>query len=502
MDEKHNLKKRSSQSGQSTRPNSITESTETKKMNNKRFKWLIIIEVLVCCIIIGSYLFMSFSKKNSEDDNLNNSDTGTEQMTDDTSENSKESQDDIIPVVTLTPEEIEQQRLEEEEKVTQQKIAVLIEKANQMAMGYDYNGAIEKIQSFEGDYSEYEALTTAIAGYKSTKETLDPFGAYDSVNQISHIFFHSLVADTAKAFDGDRKSNGYNFYMTTVTEFKKMMQQMYNEGYVLVGIHDLAKEVTSEDGTTKFVEDKILLPPDKKPFVLSQDDVNYYAYMDGDGFASRFVIDENGRPSTEMIMEDGTTSIGDYDLVPVLETFIAEHPDFSYKGARGIIALTGYEGTLGYRTNDITSPTYEQDKKTVKQIAKVLKEWGWEFASHSYGHRNMLTYGYKFLIQDTDRWMKEVGSLIGPTDIYVYPYGIDIETSMATYSSDKYKYLKKLGFNYLCGVYKAPWIQIKDDYIRMTRRPLDGQAMLQFPERLTDLFDLSTIIDASRPALK
>jgi len=502
MGEKHNLIKHSSKLGQSTDPNSTSKTSKTKKVKNKRFKKIIIFELVVCCIVVSSYLFLSFSKKNSESDNSYNLDTGTEQMTDDTSENSHQSQDNIVPVVTLTPEEIEQQRLEEEEKVIQQKIAVLIEKADQLALGYDYNGAIEMIQSFEGDYSKYEALNTKIAGYEASKKKLDPFGAYDSVNQISHIFFHSLVADTAKAFDDDKKSNGYNYYMTTVTEFKEMMQQMYNDGYVLVSIHDLIKKVTAEDGTIKFVEDKILLPPDKKPFVLSQDDVNYYAYMDGDGFASRIVIDENGRPSTEMIMEDGTTSIGDYDVVPVLETFIAEHPDFSYKGARGIMALTGYEGTLGYRTNDTTSPTYEQDKETVKQVVKVLKDWGWEFASHSFGHRNMQTYGYNFLVHDTDRWMEEVGSLIGPTDIYVYPYGIDIETSMGTYSSKKYKYLKKLGFNYFCGVFKDPWIQIKDDYIRMTRRPLDGQAMLQFPERLTDLFDLSAIIDESRPALK
>ena len=58
-----------------------------------------------------------------------------------------------------------------------------------------------------------------------------------------------------------------------------------------------------------------------------------------------------------------------------------EHPDFSYKGAKGILALTGYEGALGYRTNDPTSPTYEQDKETVKEVARVLKENGWEFVA-------------------------------------------------------------------------------------------------------------------------
>jgi peptidoglycan/xylan/chitin deacetylase (PgdA/CDA1 family) len=224
--------------------------------------------------------------------------------------------------------------------------------------------------------------------------------------------------------------------------------------------------------------------------------------MDGDGFASRIVIDENGRPSAEMIMDDGIVKRGDFDMVPALETFIAKHPDFSYRGARGILALTGYEGTLGYRTNNMDSPTYEQDKTAVKNVVKVLKEYGWEFASHSYGHRDMQKYSFKFLKKDTDRWLKEVGSLIGPTDIYVFPYGIDIETSMKNYSSNKYQYLKKSGFDYYCGVYKEPWIQINHDYVRMTRRPLDGQAMLQFPERLADLFNLKTIVDPSRPKLK
>ncbi len=489
------------------------EST-AKEGKNKRLKKIIMIETIILCIVVGIYIFISLSNNNWGNDNTNNTQAGP--ITGDLNNNNQQNADNSIEP-TLSPKEIEQQRLEEEEKekerlekerlenerrAEEEIVTALVEKADLLAMGYDYNGAIKMIKSFEGDYTKNENLQAAIAGYKATKETLVPLGAYDSVNQISHIFFHSLVADTAKAFDGDREANGYNYYMTTISEFNQMMEQMYKEGYVLVSIYDVAKEEDLKAGKTNFIAGDILLPPDKKPFVISQDDVNFYKYMNEDGFASRMVIDDNGRPSTEMILEDGTVTVGDYDLVPVLETFIAEHPDFSYKGARGIIALTGYEGTLGYRTNDEQSPTYEQDKKTVKQVAEVMKEWGWEFASHSYGHRNMLTYDYKFLKNDTDRWLEEVGSLVGPTDIYIYPYGIDIETTTGHYSSDKFNYLKSVGFNYYCGVFKSPWIQVKDDYVRMTRRPLDGQAMLQFPERLKDLFDLSTVIDSSRPALK
>ncbi|SFN99864.1 hypothetical protein SAMN04489757_10665 [Anaerocolumna aminovalerica] len=465
------------------------ESNVKKTSKKGKYKTILVAELLLLFIAIAGILTFALAKGGYFKKNNNNQPQGGINAPGDKDKG-------------LTPEEKEEKRLEEEKKAQQEKISKLVEEADLLAMGYDYDKAIETIKSYGEGYTNHTVLTDAIAKYEADKEKLVPLGAYESVNEISHVFFHSLVADNSKAFDGDYASNGYNYYMTTISEFKEMMKQMYEAGYVLVSIHDVARQVTAEDGTTKFVSGDIMLPPDKKPFVLSQDDVNYYEYMTGDGFASKAVIDENGRPSTAMIMDDGTVSVGDYDMVPVLETFIAEHPDFSYKGARGILALTGYEGTLGYRTNDKTSPTYEEDKETVKEVVKNLKEWGWEFASHSYGHRNMGKASYTFTVTDTDRWMEEVGSLIGPTDVYIFPYGIDIEESVSGYTSDKYNYLKSLGFNYYCGVFKSPWIQVKDEYVRMTRRPLDGQAMLQFPERLADLFDLSKVIDPDRPALK
>ena len=70
------------------------------------------------------------------------------------------------------------------------------------------------------------------------------------------------------------------------------------------------------------------------------------------------VLDENGKPTCEYVQADGTTVTGAYDCVPLLDQFIAEHPDASYHGAKGMIALTGYDGILGYRT-DIAYKTHE-----------------------------------------------------------------------------------------------------------------------------------------------
>lgn len=112
--------------------------------------------------------------------------------------------------------------------------------------------------------------------------------------------------------------------MTTVSEYNAITQSMYEKGYVLVSPHDMC--TVNDDGTV--TPKNILLPADKKPFVLSQDDVSYYHYMDGDGFATKLVLDENGQVKNEYKNDDGSVSVGDYDLVPLLDTFVAEHPDF------------------------------------------------------------------------------------------------------------------------------------------------------------------------------
>ena len=475
----------------------VANNRRKPRKSRGRLKWIILLEVGILVLLFGTYYMITTLNKDPKTvgEVKNN--------TENDSPGDNKSQPD--PKETLTPEQkealAEQERLQKEAAEREE----LIAQARRLTLSYDYDGAIEMIKGYqgkEGGYQVYPVLTKAITDIEAEKASLVLYGgSYDSVTQFNHVFFHSLVADNSLAFDGDYDAAGYNMYMTTIYEFKQMMQEMYEDGYILISIHDIAKEVTLEDGSKVFKAQEIYLPPGKKPFVLSQDDVNYYDYMEGDGFATRLVIDEDGKVTCEMKLQDGTITYGAFDMVPIIDEFVEEHPDFSYRGAKGIIALTGYEGALGYRTNDPTSPTYEQDKQTAKAVADAMKANGWEFASHSWGHKNMQTRTFAQVETDAKRWRDEVEPITGPTDILIFPYGVDIETTMGHYSSDKFAMLKEMGFDYYCGVNKGPWMHIKEDYVRMTRRPLDRQAMLQFPERLTDLFDdLSKIIDPERPA--
>lgn len=388
----------------------------------------------------------------------------------------------------------------------------VIAQAKLLADGYDYDGAINLLSS--STYASDESVTAAIDEYNATKETLvraDP-------RKVTHVFFHTLIMDTSKAFDGDSREKGYNQVMTTKDEFMKILQSMYERGFVLVRLHDVAYEVTAEDGSRHFQEGDIMLPEGKKPFVMSQDDVCYYEYMDGDGFASRMIIGEDGKPTNEMKMDDGSVSVGSYDLVPLLDDFIKEHPDFSYRGAKACIAFTGYNGILGYRTDSAYNTdeykaehpdfNFEEERANAAKVVQCLRDDGFEIASHSWGHRNMGTIPMDKFREDTDKWANEVETLTGPCDIILFPFGSDIgDWHPYDTSSERFQYLYNKGFRYFCNVDSSQYfVQIGDDYMRQGRRNLDGYRMYyDLPEsgaggdHLSDLFDVNEVFDRSRP---
>lgn len=393
--------------------------------------------------------------------------------------------------------------------------AELIAQADKMAAQYDYNGAIELLKA-SSYYTGSQSMQNAVAGYEATKATCSPY----PLDQVTHVFFHTMVKDVEKAFDGDTDEAGYNQVMTTMNEFAAIMQSMYERGYVMVSLHDMC--VVNSDGTVSRGE--ILLPPGKKAFVLSQDDVSYYHYMDGDGYAQKLIVDENGKVKNTYIEEDGSISVGDYDMVPWIDTFVEEHPDFAYHGHKGVVALTGYEGVLGYRTDEVyrtkeasriteyqqeffqANPDFDEAawKKEVEDaraVAQAMKDSGWEFASHTWGHISPLARGIEVTQTDTQRWLDNVASVVGDTDIIIFAFGADIG-GWQPYTSDNefFSYLKGKGFNIYCNVDSSQnWVQFGENFMRQGRRNLDGYRMYYNPELLTDLFDVNEVWDASRP---
>lgn len=464
-----------------------------KKKRTKRIFKIVFVEILLVALIFGGFRLYVFVQDQLEKLTDNRNDTADREAGEGNSAGLTKEQQEAKD---------EQDRLFREEADRK----ALIEQADRLASGYNYDGAIELLKSYQGEtggYQRYTSLVNAIERYETEQTELSLYGGvYNSVYEISHLFFNALIADTARAFDGDSNSAGYNKYNITVSEFNKLLQSLYDQDYVLINVSDIYTLQTQADGSVRYVPNKFYLKRGKKPIILSEDDVAYYEYMLDDGFASKLVQDENGKLINEMVLSDGTITTGAFDIVPIVDAFIEEHPDFSYNGAKGLLTLTGYEGVFGYRTDDKASATYAEDVEAAKKIAEALKADGWEFACHSWGHKDMQAGDAALLKNDTDRWLSEVGSIVGATEIYAFPFGNDIEVGGGIYSGEKYEYLKASGFNVFLGVYKEPWLHIKKNYVRMTRRPIDGQAFLQYPDRLADLFKVEELLFPSRPELQ
>ncbi|ETP73446.1 putative xylanase/chitin deacetylase [Lachnospiraceae bacterium JC7] len=399
------------------------------------------------------------------------------------------------------------------EAAAQEDLYQLVAKSDIQAAMYDYDAAVETLTS--SSYASDPQVQAKIQEYQNQAAACV---AFDN-SQVTHVFFHILCVDTERAFTNDAAGKDFNQVMTTIPEFEAILQQMYDRGYVLVGLHDMAEIEIQPDGTEKMVKKKIMLPEGKKAFVMSEDDVCYYEYMEGKGFADKMVLDENGKLKLQYTDAAGNVSIGDYDIVPILDNFIEQHPDFSYRGAKAIIAFTGYNGVLGYRTDETydesspnrdpkmkANPNIAEDRETCKVLMQALIDDGYELASHSWGHLNFTNRELATLTKDTDRWERNVESLMpGNCDIILYPFGADIaDWHPYTTENEKFNMLQNAGFRYFCNVDSNPaWVQFGSNFVRQGRRNLDGYRMWMDysgqDSKLSDLMDVKTVFDQRRP---
>ncbi len=402
--------------------------------------------------------------------------------------------------------------------------ASLIDQAKLLAAGYDYDGAIALLQTMPG-YESDAQITAEIAGYEEAKNACVAI----DVTTVPHIFYHSLINDTDRAFNvetlGQGAVDGMNAWMTTVEEFDKITQTMYDNGYVYVRLRDLVVQSADENGNVTFSPNtNLMLPPGKKPVVLSVDDLSYYHSYEPAGYPDKLILDENGDVKCHYVTADGTEQVGDFDVVPRLNTFLEAHPDGAYKGARGLIALTGYNGVFGYRTDadyelqeNLMSdqsqwlsehPEFNRQTEIAEatKIAEAIKADGWEFASHTWGHLSVTNKTVNELRTDNEKWVNNVQNIVGPVDTIIFAHGNDIG-DWQDYSPDneKYQYFKSAGYNFFCNVDGSQpyWVQIRDQYVRQGRIDLDGymlyRSSLGETTVIDDMFLASQVFDSRRP---
>lgn len=302
---------------------------------------------------------------------------------------------------------------------------------------------------------------------------------------IAHVFYHPVITEPKVAFTQEKNQAKGNFdWMITADEFKRSLDELYKHYYILIDPHEAydLKEKT-------MIRKKLKLPKGKKPLILSIDDMNYYEYMRGHGYADRLVLDQKQHVVSETKDKNGKVTTSETnDIVPILNRFVKDHPDFSLNGQKGVIALTGYNGVLGYRTNELDNKNYPKRKEDAKKVVKALKRDGWTFASHSWGHIDFANSSYDQIVRDTKRWKNEVEPIIGKTDVFIYPHGAQDRGSKA------YQYLvRDEGFKFLAGVGPNNFTDIGNDSVYQDRVAIDGLNLYDFKYKLKPFLDPSKV---------
>ena len=395
----------------------------------------------------------------------------------------------------------------------EQEFKRLIAEAESMVVGYDYDGAIQLLESYNSSNDKFTQQVTAkkaelVNEQKQLVEVKD-------VSTIPNLYFHVLMADASRACNkevsGAELSGLYNKNFVSVEEFTRILNQLYASNYVLVDFDSFISSVPGVDGNNSFFSKSIYLPQGKKPVMITETMVNYFEYMvdpdkdgtpdaKGHGFANKLVLDDNGEIKASYVDANGQTLVGNYDLVPVLEAFIQEHPDFSYQGARAILAVTGTEGVFGYRTNTsyvarFGQSFYDNEVVEAKKIVEALREKGYTIASYTYSnqaYRGMNTLQIQAEVQN---WTNQITPVIGEVDTMVFARASDIEA----YSGTTFNVLYNSGIRFFLNSGSSPRVDVNTTFVRQTRLMVTGESMAWYSSQFSNYFDCNVVLDlASR----
>lgn len=386
---------------------------------------------------------------------------------------------------------------EEADKAAQRRAEAeaCMEKAKAIAATYDFQAAIDVLNSFGNDIFDYDDMLQLRDDYKYTMENMVEY----TPEQVVHLSVQVLIEDPTRAFADANYGGGYKRNFITTQEFSNMLTELYNNGYVLVDMDDLVDQV-SGDGFAVYSPKTITLPQGKKPLMLTETQVNYYSYMvdpDGDGvadqngagFASRLIL-ESGQLKNEMVNGQGQTITGNFDVVPILEDFLKTHPDFSYHGARPILAITGYNGIFGYRNDSLSEAA---------PIVEALKEKGYTIAYYTFGNSDYKASTVSEIRSELKKWQERIEPITGKTELMVYARNTDIEAP-GTYSGDKFDTLQEAGFRYYFGFCTdgKPWFVAESNYIRQGRILVSADNLTNHADWFAGILNPSAVLVENR----
>lgn len=329
---------------------------------------------------------------------------------------------------------------------------------------------------------------------------------YEYTGYVPVLCVRSLIADKETAFSKPLTGSNNDLYITC-DEFRKVLEGLYANDYILVD----AEAKAGIEYESYMIENPLIVPVGKKPVVIVIENLVYSAKQASDGVCTRLTVNDNGEVLSEYRDSDGNTISGkEYEAIGILDMFVSEHTDFTYDGAKGVISVSGYESVFGYvinedeaddrnaalsaaglDTQEFSQSEIEANVKTVKNIVDILSDTGWKFASCTYGYINAKQADMETIQADTEKWMTQIGQVLGDVHMLVYPGGNYIDGT-----DDRAEYLKSQNLRIFFGTGTTPYSTYGYNYLYYDRIMVSYWTLRRYD--FSAFFNVDDVMDPDR----
>lgn len=337
--------------------------------------------------------------------------------------------------------------------------------------------AEQKIKRLIRWFSEDEELLS----YHAVCKKVNPERVVFWGDSVEHLSLKPLIADPDRAFDGDVFQPAADRDLVLITELERALDALYQKGYVLVD----ERSLVNEKGQLCHVP----VPEGKKPLVLVLEDFYASGPRTESGIAHRLELDDKGQVIGVVLDLDGTERRDrSYTAIGVIEAFIEKHPDFSFNGARGTIALVGQFGLFGYPVAQVqdlawqynaknqgsediksVSSDYEKNRNVVTALLEALHRKNWNIASGSYYRLSIPFSSEQVIFEDFKMWERWIKPYTGEVWAFYYPFGEHAELY-----PKRTAILKEQGLILHSGYGPTPYRHQSDGYLYVSRVLLSG----------------------------
>ncbi|MDO5033404.1 MAG: hypothetical protein Q4D97_01000 [Eubacteriales bacterium] len=306
-----------------------------------------------------------------------------------------------------------------------------------------------------------------------------------------------LIVRPELAFNRSTEAGYAHSSLITGQEFLRLLEILYRNDYVLISSRQFAS------WPQRRVELKV--PGGKKPLLLIFDRWQYSVLNQVAGTAAKLTVEEDG----QLLAQAGLSKGRDLDAIPLLEDFIAKHPDFAFDGAKALLALNLEENLLGYAVSqdqvaaskeawdqvgqvypELTDEEILGQREAASRVMTYLQEHGWSFASAGYVGYDTGRLALADLGQELDQWSQLMSSWLADTPYFVFPNGSHV------YSLEEHlDLLLDRGYNIFFGQGPKPYLFYTRSFAHLDALPLNGYSLASSEAYLANLLAGQDILD-------